>query len=494
MEKQNQKSNLLLNSNQRVFFIGLGGISMGGLAQLALNRGQIVGGSDLSDSPRTQSLVSKGAQFYLGQSAEHILDFRPDAVVYSAAISPDNPERQKADELGIPTFERAQWLGLINRQFPQVINVAGTNGKSTTTAMTAHICTVAGLDPTVHLGAEFREFNGTMRIGGSKLMISEACEFQKSFLAFWSTTAAVLNIGHDHVDCYPTLKDVIDVFADFIRRLDPKSNLVIPTFDPNVSALLEQLKDHDQEHLNSLNLLTFGYEGDHLLGKDPDLTVKTLTFENGLPQAELAFRGEPVGSLRLSIPGRFNVENALAALLLSYIAGVPWAVGLEALTHFSGVEGRFTYLGRFHGAQIINDYAHHPDSIRLTLEAAQKLPHRRLWPCFQPITYSRAKGLFQGYVDVLKTYEHAVLLEVYDDRERDHSFSSKMIADEIQSLGGTASYFENTELFEAFLRKELQPDDLVVLMGQSIRSVGDHLVNRLNHQQELPSLWENKER
>lgn len=487
MNKQEDQVNqelhdLLSDKNQRLYFVGIGGISMCGLAELAKKHGFEVAGSDLHHNARTDYLESLGIMVNYDQKAANIENYRPDAIVYTLAIPADNPERLKAAELGIPQLERAVYLGLINRQFKQSINISGTNGKTTTTAMCSLILIEAGLDPTVHLGAELKQFKTTVRTGSNhNLMVSEACEFGRSFLHFYSTTAAVLNIDHDHVDIYPTIEDVIEVFAEFIARLDAGSNLVIPAFDPLIPQVLDLAYQKNPGLKGQLQVVTFGYEGDSWQGQEPDFCCGKLDFKDGYPHFTVFLRGKFFGDFKLRIPGKFNVDNALAAIACAYLNGADSSSSQKALAEFTGAEGRFTETGTYNGARIIADYAHHPDSIKVTLEAAQKIPHREIYAIFQPITYSRAKGLADGFVEALAAADHPILMEVYDDREKDHSFSAKSIADRIEELGTQALFFSDLSKLESYLRETLQEGDLALIMGSDVRTVADRLTDRQSH-------------
>lgn len=471
----------LMDKGTRVYFVGVGGISMSGLAELALSRGQIVAGSDMSPNRRCRDIEQKGVRIFAGHAPEHLTEFKPDVLVYTAAVSSSNPELVYARAHGIPCIERSDWLGLLNREFRQVINVAGTNGKSTTSSMTSLICLDAGLNPTVHIGAEIDRFRSTVHVGGTELMISEACEFHLSFLSFRSTIASVLNLGHDHIDCFPTMQDVIEAFARFVSLLEDGSFLVLPAFDPYIPALLEAAEKQSPGLLSRIHVKTFGYKGDQLLGRAPDLMADHLRFDGGLPVFDVYWEGRFISEFILVIPGKFNVDNALAAILMAHLAGADFETARQTLQSFKGAEGRFTLCGHYHGATVIADYAHHPDSVKLTLDAAEALPHKRLFACFQPITYSRAKGLFQGYVEALKDRDHPILVEVFDDREEDRSFSSSHIADAIRAEGGRADFFPSAEALEEYMRSELQEGDLLILMGQDIRRVGDRLCRRKDH-------------
>ncbi len=473
---------ILFTPGNTIYFVGIGGISMCGLAELAKHHGLIVVGSDTHVNNRTDYLQTLGIKIQFGQKAENIDRIKPDAIIYTLAVPSDNPERVRARELGIPEIERAVYLGYINRQFEKSVNIAGTNGKTTTTAMCSLILMEAGLDPTVHLGAELKQFKSTVHAGQEKnLMVSEACEFGRSFLHFYSTTAAVLNIDHDHVDSYPTIEDVIDVFAEFIAGFDPGTNLVVPAFDPLIPSVLKLAYQKNPALENNLHIYSFGYEGDVFQGKEPDLCCHHLEFHAGYPYFELFYQGEFSGRFTLKIPGKFNVDNAMAAILCAYLNGADIAAAQKALAGFTGAEGRFTEVGFYRGARIIADYAHHPDSVKVTLEAAKNIPHKNLYAVFQPITYSRAKGLADGFVEALSAVEHPILMEVYDDREKDHSFSSKVIADRIKEKGVNALFFADLDRLEQYLRDTLEKDDLAIIMGSNVRDIADHLTGRTYH-------------
>lgn len=471
----------LMMVGKRIFFIGIGGISMSGLAELALDRGQIVAGSDLRKSERSAHLESLGITVYSPHAAEHINLFKPDAIVYTAAIPKDNVELLRAKELGLPCIERSDWLGLLNREFPQVINIAGTNGKSTCTAMCSYICMDAGLDPTVHLGAELDRFRSTIHVGGKELMLSEACEFNYSFYSFYSTITSVLNLGHDHVDLFPEMRDVIEAFAGYVLRQAAGTKFVLPSFDPYIKDMLELCEAKDAEKLAELELYFFGYPHDEIRGTQPDLVINDVKTVKGLPHFRLTYRGQDAGIYSLNIPGNFNVENAAASVLMSYLAGADFESAVKSLATFRGAEGRFTVCGYYNDALLINDYAHHPDSVAKTIQAAKELGFQKVIACFQPITYSRAKGLAHGFATALSEADTAILLEVFDDREKDHSFSSAQIAEEIKENGGDAYYFASLEEFEKNLRSEIQAETLVLFMGQTIRQVGDRLAERKDH-------------
>jgi UDP-N-acetylmuramate--alanine ligase len=478
-----------LRSYNRIFFVGIGGISMGGLAEIALAGGHLVAGSDRSRTPRTDELSGRGMTVFIGHSPAWIDDFRPDLVVYTAAVHTDNPERIRAGELGITTVDRATFLGWINRTFRRVINIAGTHGKTTTTAICALILIQAGVNPTVHLGAELKHFHGTVRLGQpGGTMVSEACEYTDSFLRFFSTTAAVLNIDYDHVDYFPDLQAVITSFARFAASLPAEGVLVVPDYDEHVRQMLDRLPASRQNGAASLpRLLTFGFAepGPDEVRKDKpaDFSCRQLTYDHGLPRFEIWHRDRFYCAVSLQIPGRHNVANALAAVACAHANGGTPDAAAAVLNHFQGAEGRFTAVGSYHGAQVIADYAHHPAAARVTLAAADQIPHQHMHVIFQPLTFSRTKVLFNDYVAALRGCEEVLFTEIYSDRETNPGdISSRMLADRINELGGNACFFDNYPAMRAYLDDRVGPDDLILVLGpENVRNFADQLTGRISH-------------
>jgi UDP-N-acetylmuramate--alanine ligase len=480
-----ENGSLELRDFARIFFVGIGGISMSGLAELALSSGCQVAGSDRSLSPRTEYLVRLGVQIWSGHRADRIDGFQPDLVVYTAAVHDDNPELIRAKELQIRTIDRATFLGWLNLSFSRVINIAGTHGKTTTTAMCSLLLMAAGIDPTVHLGAELIQFRSTVRVGKPGLiMVSEACEYMKSFLKFHSTTAAILNIDFDHVDCFSDINAVIDTFTDFADLLPDDGILVVPAFDPQVGVMIDQLKVRRRLTGRAMpRLVRFGAETDLTEGLKPDFYHRGLTFEKGFPHFEVWHAETLFARLQLSIPGRHNVDNALAAIACAYFDGGTPEAAVTALSGFQGAEGRFTYTGDYRGAQVIADYAHHPAAARATLAAASHMPHAHTWVVFQPLTYSRTRILLNDFARALKDCELVILAEIFSDRETDPGdISSRMLADRINEMGGNAVFEKSFTAIQARIDKIVAPGDLILVLGpEDIRGLADHLTGRKNH-------------
>ncbi|NLW12630.1 MAG: UDP-N-acetylmuramate--L-alanine ligase [Clostridiaceae bacterium] len=480
-----------LKRGSRIFFIGIGGISMSGLAELAAAEGYEVAGSDMNAGPRTTHLSASGMKVYKGHDASHIDNFAPDLVVYTAAIPDSNSELIRAKEHNLHTIDRAGFLGWLNRQYKRVINISGTHGKTTTTAMCSLILMQSDQDPTVHLGAELIQFATTVRVGRpAELMISEACEYKRSFLKFFSTTAAILNIDYDHVDCFDSLDDVIDTFAEFSSHVPSDGYLVVPAFDNNVSSMISKTQQLLIDRgVKMPELIWFGDEEDrneHLRSR-PQFNWRNLIYNNGLPEFDMYFNNKFYGHFKLTIPGRHNVANAAAAIACAHFHGADPKAAESALNNFQGAEGRFTHTGTYRGARVIADYAHHPAAAAATLEAAANIEHNHIWVVFQPLTFSRTQKLFKDYVSALKNCELVLLAEIYSDREtvRDY-ISSADIAAEINKQGGHAEFHQDFASITARLDEVVAKGDMILVLGpENIRSLADQLTGRKDFMQKM---------
>jgi len=473
----------MLRAGARIFFVGIGGISMSGLAEIAQSDGYVVAGSDRNLNHRTRDIASRGITVWQGHDAAWIDQFQPDLVVHTAAVHDDNPELRRARERGITVIDRARFLGWLNRFYNRVVNIAGTHGKTTTTAICSLILIEAGLDPTVHLGAELRQFHGTVRSGSNRnLMVSEACEYMNSFLQFYSTTAAVLNIDFDHVDCFASLDAVIEAFYTFSAALPADGLLVVPDFDPHVAVMLDRLRQSDRP---MPRLATFGFEDNPPAQGSPVPTYqcRNLSYEGGLPRFEIWFDGQCRCQIRLQVPGRHNVANALAAVACAHQNEADFGAAETVLNRYQGAEGRFTEVGTYRGSRVIADYAHHPAAARVTMAAARLLDHRHLWVVFQPLTFSRVKVLFDDYVAALKDSEQIIFSEIYSDRETNTGeVSSRMLAERINALGGQAWFGENFAQIRQWLDERVGPGDVILVMGpENIRDFADDLTGRTSH-------------
>ncbi len=469
-----------IKSGSKIYFIGIGGISMNGLAKLAKAQGFIVGGSDNHPGERTEELASEGIKIYNSQIADNIDDFKPDYLVKTAAILPHNEEVRRANELGLQIFDRAEFLGAFTRTYTNVINVSGTHGKTTTSSMVSLMLIDEGLDPTVHLGADLDIFGGTVKTGSKELLVSEACEFNRSFLNFTSTTAIITNIDHDHVDCYPTIQDVIDVFAKFMELINDNGNLVVSGHDANIAKSITEAKAAFEAKGRTFpNIVTCAMDSEicEATGKKADMIASDIEFIEGHPSFDLIFRGEELGRVTLRIPGSHNICNALNAAAAALLTGASASSVISALNSFNGADGRYTIKGKYKGCDVVVDYAHHPTAARATIEAASNMPHGDILVVFQPLTFNRTKLLFEDYVTSLLPCKKILFAEIFSDREiNTHEISSKDICDEINKRGGDAEFYEVRSELKERIDELIKPGDIILILGpEDIRTLGDEL-------------------
>ncbi|MCR5790763.1 MAG: UDP-N-acetylmuramate--L-alanine ligase [Lachnospiraceae bacterium] len=453
----------------KVHFIGIGGISMSGLAEILLSRGFPVSGSDNRASALTEALKEKGAVIQIGQRAGNITD-DIGLVVYTAAIHADNPERAEAERRGLPMLTRAELLGQIMKNYPDSVAVAGTHGKTTTTSMLTSILLSAELDPTISVGGILKEIGGNIRIGRSGYFVTEACEYTNSFLSFFPKIDIILNIEEDHLDFFKDLDDIRHSFREFACLVPDDGSIII---NAGITDYQEICKGA------AGNIITFSDDPE----KQADYSCFDITYdEHGCGSYVLLIRGKEAGRITLSVPGRHNVLNSLAAIAAAKTLGVSDDSISAGLKRFTGTDRRFEYKGSIGGVTVIDDYAHHPTEIRATLAAAENYPHNRLWCVFQPHTYSRTKSLFSEFVDALSLADHVILADIYAAREQDTlGMSSQLLMEEINRKTGDdrARYFNSFDRIEAFLLAECTEGDLILTMGAGdIYKVGETILGK----------------
>lgn len=463
----------LQNNSIAVHFIGIGGISMSGIAELFLDKGFRVSGSDLHESAVTKRLESLGIKVYYSQVSENIT---PDIglVVYTAAIHEDNPEFMRVKELGIPMLDRADCLGQIMSHYKNAVAVAGTHGKTTTTSMLSYVYLAADLDPTISVGGILSGIHGNMRLGRSENFIMEACEYANSFLSFTPTTAIVLNVEAEHLDFFGTLENERHSFTKFIDLLPENGLLVINNEIADLNALIQN---------KNIRVVQYGLRP--VGGKAPDYTAANITYnELGFAHYELIVRGENKGLIELSVTGEHNVLNSLAVIAASLEPSTIYKEGIaldrvkEGLKNYTGTERRFQYKGERDSYTIVDDYAHHPTEIRATLEAAKRVKHNRLIVAFQPHLYSRTKTFLHEFAEVLSMADIVVFAEIYAAREENPGDISSDNIREIMSKNGHEAYFFKTfDEVENFLIHTCKPGDLLITMGAGdIVKVGENML------------------
>lgn len=437
-------------SGKHLHMIGIGGSSMSGLAGLLKVRGYQIAGSDNYASYLVREVESQGIPVKIGHSAENV--HGADLVVYSAAISPDNPERLEADRLHIPQMERSVLLGQLMEGYRQAVAVAGTHGKTTTTAMLTQMLTEAGEDPSAHIGGHFEFIGGSTRIGAKNTFVAEACEFHKSFLEMRPSVAVILNIDLDHLDFYRDIEHITETFGKFIALVPPEGWMVGNGDDERVRQLSDTA---------GCKRVLFGLSGHN------NCRPFHLTYDDyGCASFDAAIDGHVIAHVDLHVGGAFNVLNALGAIVACYVLGVDMAKALKGLSDFTGVHRRFEHTGTVSGVKLYHDYGHNPAEMRGALSVAVKQPHNRLWAVMQPHTYSRVKRLFAEYIHCCEEADEILITEIYAARESDPGdINSRMLVDEIRKTGQNVHLTPSFDDTEAFLRAHWQPGDLVLTMG-----------------------------
>lgn len=446
-----------------IFFCGIGGISMSGLAEVLHQAGFRVSGSDWKESDITKSLEQKGITVLYGENAAHITD-DIDCAVLTAAVHEGNKEFQAILAKQIPYMSRAELLGQIMKNYKSPIAISGTHGKTTTTSMVSDILMAADTDPTISVGGILESIGGNIRVGASQYFVTEACEYTNSFLSFFPKYSIILNIEEDHMDFFHNLQEIRDSFHRFAKLL-PKDGVLIINGDI----------EHTEEITNDLpcKVITFGSTN------DCDYYPENIRYNSfGHISADIKTSSGESFTLTLKIPGTHNLYNALAAIALTDYLGVSRQIALDALQVFVGSKRRFEYKGALGDIAVIDDYAHHPTEIEATLTAAQNYPHHEIWCVFQPHTFTRTKAFMDDFAKSLSIADHVVLADIYPARETDNlGISSKDLADKIALLGTDVHYFSSFGEIENFLLENLIHNDMLITMGAGdIVKVGEKLL------------------
>ncbi len=453
------------NKPIHVHFIGIGGISMSGLAHIILQRNFTVSGSDSHESTLTDELEAAGCKVFYGQRAENITN-DIDLVVYTAAINAANPEFAAAKDSGVPMLTRAELLGQIMRNYRVAVNVAGTHGKTTTTSMLTEVLMEGKCDPTISVGGILDSIGGNIRIGKSDIFVTEACEYTNSFLSFFPTMNIILNVKADHLDFFKDIDDIRHSFKLFTEKLPDDGTLIISSDIENYEYFY---KDKCCEVIT--------------VGSDPeksDYSAADIEYDKlGCCSYTLLINKKPSGKVALNVPGLHNVYNSLAAIAAGIKLGLPLETVIKGVGNFTGTERRFQKKGVFNGVTVVDDYAHHPDEITATLSSAKHYPHNNIWCVFQPHTYSRTKALLDDFAKALSAADIVVLADIYAARETDTlGISSKDLQEALHKLGRECYYFDSFEKIEKFLLKNCINDDLLITMGAGdIYKVGEALIS-----------------
>lgn len=454
-----------LKQYKNIHMIGIGGTSMSGIAEILKNWNFNVTGSDLNISENTNKLIKNGIKVTIGHDLQNLS--RSDVVIYSAAVSNNDIEMQKAKELHIPTIERADFLGLITKAFKNTICVSGTHGKSTTTSMLSVCFLEACKDPSVQVGAELKQLNGNYRVGNSEYFIIEACEYVESFLKFFPKTEIILNIDNDHLDYFKDLEHIKTSFAKYVRLLPDDGLLVLNADDENSSHL---------SRFTTAKTITYGIKNEHA-----NFLARNIQFnQNGFASFDVYFNNTFYKTIKLSVPGIHNVSNALACISVCHMYGIEKEDIKNGLLKFTGTHRRFEFVGSFNNINVYDDYGHHPTEIVAVATALKNKKYNQSWVIFQPHTYSRTKNLLKDFAKALINFDNIIITDIYAAREKNtYDISSKDLAEEIASLGKKAYYMPSFSEIANFVHTHAISNDIVITQGAgTVTKIGPMLVTK----------------
>lgn len=439
-----------LDKKINIHFIGIGGISMSSLAEICRKEGCTVTGSDINSTPITDHLESIGIDIAMPQCAENIKN--PDIVVYTAAISKDNPEYKAAKSSCALVVERSVFLGELMKAYKHNCCISGTHGKTTTTSMVALIMIEAKKDPTVTVGGVLKDIGGNLRIGSRDMFVTESCEYVGSFLEFFPETCIINNIEEDHLDYFKDIEDIKNTFRKF-ALLVPSNGLIIANGeDKNV---IDCLKNVDR------NIKYFGAGGDFFFRAE-----NTVFDSKGIGSYDFYAGEQKICRVELSVPGRHNVLNSLAAAAICMEHGCTGDDIAKGLSLFKGTDRRFEFKGTLNGADVYDDYAHHPTEIKTTLKTAKNYENRKIIAVFQPHTYTRTKALFNEFTDAFSDADELIVTDIYAAREKDTGLvNSKELAKAIRSKGVNAVYIKDFSEICEYLRSIASSDKLIITIG-----------------------------
>jgi len=450
---------------QRVHFVGIGGIGMSGIAEVLLNQGYQISGSDLKESEVTRRLASLGCEISYGHRKENVKE--ADVVVVSSAIRRENPEVKVAEERLIPVIPRAEMLAELMRM-KRGIAIAGTHGKTTTTSLIATVLGAAGFDPTVVIGGRLNSIGSNAKLGQGEFLVAEADESDGSFLKLMPTIAVVTNIDPEHLDYYPGIEEIKEAFLNFLNKI-PFYGLAVLCLDhPNIQSLIPRLKKR---------FTTYG------LTTQADFQAKDMSFEELSTTFDVIHERKDIGRLKLRMPGLHNVYNALATVATAFELEIPFEVVQETLANFGGIQRRFQIKGEKQGILIVDDYGHHPVEIAATLRAARTGWKRRIVAVFQPHRYSRTKALFHDFLTAFYDADVLILTEIYPAGEdRIEGVEARGLVEGIREFGHKdVTFVANKKEIVDHLLKVVLPGDLVITLGAGdITQISEELFQRLN--------------
>ena len=440
-----------IHDYKNIYMVGIGGISMSGIAEILKNWDYNVWGSDGVKSSQTEWLESNGIKVNIGQVSENITK-DIDLVVYTAAIKEDNPELVKARELGIPTMERGDFLGEITKLFKDTVGIAGTHGKTSTTSMVSYAFLEANLDPSIQVGANLKAINGNYRVGNSDYFIIEACEYCESYLKFKQRSAIVLNIDDDHLDYFKNIDNIKKSFEKYVSLLPSNGYLVLNRDDERV---------YDLRNSTKAKVITVGKTD------EADWTYKNVSFDNeGYPTYEAYYKGEKMVDVTLKVTGLHNVFNSLCCLALCNAYGLDLKVVSKALSKYDGASRRLEYKGMLKGAKVYDDYGHHPTEINATILGLKNKKYNESWVVFEAHTYSRLAAHLKEFAQSLVHFDHIILIDIYAAREvNTYNIHEDDLIKEIKKLGKDAIHISDFDEVISYLSNNVKEGDVILTLG-----------------------------
>ena len=453
-----------IKKHKNIYMIGIGGISMSGIAHILTKWGYNVTGSNNESNSMTDELIKNGIKVYIPHDYNNINN-SIDLIVYTAAIKDDNPELIHSKELNIETMERGEFLGELTKLFNDTIGISGTHGKTTTTSMVSECFLEANLDPTIQVGSVLKSINGNYRVGNSDYFIIEACEYKDSYLNFEQKSAIVLNIDNDHLDYFKNFNNIKKSFKEYVSHLPKNGLLIINGDDKNCLELALNTK---------AKVLTYGFKNTN------NYIAKNISFNDlGYGEYDLYKKDEYVDHINLSVVGKHNISNSLACVALCLNYGIDIKHIKEGLISYTGAGRRFEYKGVFNGAKVYDDYGHHPTEVKAVSDSILNKKFNKSWVIFEPHTYSRVKNHAVDFAKSLVNFDNIIIVDIYAAREiNTYNVSENDIINELKKLGKNGIHISDYNEIKKYLNERVNKDDLILTLGAGyITKLSDLLVN-----------------
>ncbi len=455
-----------LKKYKHIHLIGIGGISMSAIAETLKNWNYTVTGSDLNPSVITDNLNKHGINTTIGHDLEN--PAKADLIVYSAAISDEDPEIIIAKENNVPLVGRGEFVGCLTKLYKETICVSGTHGKTTTTSMLSYCFVNAEKDPSIEVGAILDLIGGNYRVGNSEYFILESCEYKGNFLKFFPHTEIILNIDNDHLDYYKTFDNVIKTFQDFAKIL-PEDGLLITNGDDKNCL--------DLKKFTNSKFITYGIENENV-----DYLAKNISYNsNGFAKFDVYKNNEYLITIELSVAGTHNILNSLACICVCDYYGIQKEIIAESLKQFTGASRRLEFKGTLEkNISVFDDYAHHPTEIKATANAIKNKTYNKSWVIFQPHTYSRTKLLLDDFAEAISNFDNIILLDIYAAREQNtYNISSKDLADAIKKQGKDVIYIPEFENVVSYIKENVKENDIIITLGAgTVTSLGPMILEK----------------